>query len=88
MPDEQTILGIANDTRNLLRDLESRLDGALRRNVAKEKDSGMSVKNPSIVGEIIDLMQSNNRMLGELSEQIRAELLVRLDRLDRPARES
>ena len=84
MSDEQTIIAIANDTRNLLRDLECRLDGALSRDVNKEQDSGVSAKNPSIVGEIIDLMQSNNRMLAELSEQIRAEILVRLDRADRP----
>jgi len=85
MSDEQTILGIASDTRNLLNALESTLDRALRRGVGKEKDGACRPQNPSIVGEIIELMQENNKILADLSEQIRLEVITKLDRLDKPA---
>ena len=85
MPDEQTILELADTTRSLLGVLERDLDSALRRGVGKEKDSMVREQNPSVVGEIIDLMHENNKRLADLSEQIKSEVLTKLDRLDRPA---
>lgn len=84
MSEEQTILEIARNTREMLRKLEARLDSALRRDVGKEPDSGIRDQNPSVVGEIIELMSENNKLLADLSEQIRLEILVKLDRLDKP----
>ena len=81
---EQTILEIANDTRRLLNVLEGGLDRVLRRGIGKEKGSGVRPQNPSIVEEIIDLMNGNNEMLADLSEQIRLKVFVKLDRLDKP----
>ena len=84
MADEQTVLEIANETRRMLRVLEDSLDRALRRGIGKEKDTGTRPENPSIVGEIIDLMHENNKRVADLSEQIRLEVLIKLDRLDKP----
>lgn len=84
MSDEQTILGIANVTRKLLCELEGSLDVSLRRGMSKEQDSAIRERNPSVVGEIIELMHENNKMLASLSEQIRLEVLIKLDRPDNP----
>ena len=84
MPDEQTILELANVTRQQLNSLEISLDGALRRDSCKEQDSMKHERGPSVVGEIIDLMHENNKRLADLSEQIKSEVLIKLDRLDRP----
>ena len=88
MSDEQTILEIAGGTRRLLNVLESDLDRALRRGVGKEQDSGETrAQNPSVVGEIIDLMHENNKRLADLTEQINLEVLIKLDRTDNPKSE-
>lgn len=84
MPDEQTILELANVTRQQLDSLEISLDGALRRDSCKEQDSMKNERGPSVVGEIIDLMTKNNKKLADLSAQIRLEVLTKLDRTDRP----
>ena len=84
MADEQTVLGIANETRRILNTLEATMDRALRRGTSKEAESGIREQNPSVIGEIIDLMHENNKKLADLSEQIRLEVIVKLDRLDKP----
>lgn len=84
MSDEQTILELANNTRKLLYGLENTLERALRRGMSKEEQGQVRPQNPSIVGEIIDVMHENNKMLAELSEQIRVEVIIKLDRLDMP----
>ena len=84
MSDEQTILENASDTRKLLNMLESDLNRALRRGVEKDESVAPRPENPSIVGEIIELMQENNQKIVDLSRQIRLEVLIKLDRTDNP----
>lgn len=84
MADEQTVLEIANETRRILSTLETTMDRALRRGIGIEGEKGVRPQNPSIVGEIIELMHENNKKLADLSEQVRLELIVKLDRLDKP----
>lgn len=86
MAEEQTIMCLANDTRKLLNALEGDLDGALRRGVSDEQSSGVRAQNPSVVGEIIELMEENNKRLADLSNQVNLGILIKLDQPDKPAK--
>ena len=78
---EQTILGLAYDLEKGLSQLEADLDKALKRGVEKDSESGARPMNPSVLGEIIEILGRNNRRLGDLSILIRNEILTKLDKV-------
>jgi len=75
---EQTILALAYDIEKGLNCLEADLDKSLKRGV--EKDEGMTSRplNPSVVGEIIEVLEHNGLRLANLSDIIRQQILSRL----------
>jgi len=77
---EQTILELAYDLDKGLSQLEADLDKALKRGVEKDSDSAARPLNPSVLGEIIEVLGRNNRKLGDLSILIRNEILTRLNK--------
>lgn len=75
---EQTILTLAYDLEKGLNCLEADLDKVLKRGVEEGTKSEAEAQNPSVVGEIIEVLERDGLRLANLSDIIKLQILSKL----------